>query len=121
MDINYKKKYIFDNISLIDEHNKILNFIYYYNITHSTNSNGFFVNISKLSEDLIHKLYKLIFDIIENNTDYNYKEKEDIMNYVNKSNNIIIKKIYKNIDIELSSFTLFNKELIKKSKNYNFE
>ena len=122
MDINYKKQYIFDNISLIDEHNKIFNFIYFYNITHSTNSNGFFVNISKLSEDLIHKLYKLIFDIIENNNDYNYKEKEDIMNYVNNSKNTIIKKIKrKNIDIELSTFSLLNKGLIKKSKNYNFE
>jgi len=121
-DINYKKKYIFDNISLIDEHNKIFNFIYFYKITHSTNSNGFFVNISKLSEDLINKLYKLIFDIIENNFDFNYKEKEEIMNYVNNSKKTIIKKNKcKNIDIELSNFSLFNKELIKKSKNYNFD
>ena len=61
-DLNYKKKYIFDNILLIDNHNKILNFITFYNITHSINSNGFFVNISKLSDELIHKLYKLIFN-----------------------------------------------------------
>ena len=46
-DLNDKKKYIIDNILLIDNHNKISNFVTFYNITHSINSNGFFVNISK--------------------------------------------------------------------------
>ena len=122
-DIKYKKKYIFDNISLIDNHNKIFNFITFYNITHSINSNGFFVNISKLSDDLIHKLYKLIFNIIENNMDYNYKEKEDIMKIINNSNNSFLTKNLKKekIDIELNSFNGIEKEIIKKSKNFNFD
>ena len=122
-DIKYKKKYIFDNISLIDNHNKILNFITFYNITHSINSNGFFVNISKLSDELIHKLYNLIFNILENNMDYNYKEKEDIMKIINNSNNTFItKKLKKEIfDIELNGFNGLEKDIIKKSKNYNFD
>jgi len=122
-DIKYKKKYIFDNISLIDNHNKIFNFITFYNITHSINSNGFFVNISKLSDELIHKLYNLIFNILENNMDYNYKEKEDIMKIINNSNNTFItKKLKKEIfDIELNGFNGLEKDIIKKSKNYNFD
>ena len=122
-DIKYKKKYIFDNISLIDNHNKIFNFITFYNITHSINSNGFFVNISKLSDELIHKLYNLIFNILENNMDYNYKEKEDIMKIINNSNNTFItKKLKKEIfDIELNGFNGLEKDIIKKSKNFNFD
>ena len=122
-DIKYKKKYIFDNISLIDNHNKIFNFITFYNITHSINSNGFFVNISKLSDELIHKLYILIFNILENNMDYNYKEKEDIMKIINNSNNTFItKKLKKEIfDIELNGFNGLEKDIIKKSKNFNFD
>jgi hypothetical protein len=122
-DLNDKKKYIIDNILLIDNHNKISNFVTFYNITHSINSNGFFVNISKLSDELIHKLYKLIFNIIENNMDYNYKEKADIMKIINNSNNSFLTKNLKKdkIDIELNSFNGIEKEIIKKSKNFNFE
>tara|TARA_B100000408_G_C10182776_1_gene175365 strand:+ start:245 stop:613 length:369 start_codon:yes stop_codon:yes gene_type:complete len=122
MNTNDKKKYIFDNIFLIEDHTKIYNFIFYYDIKHSINNNGCFVNISKLSDDIIDKLYDLILNTIENNLDYNYKDKQDILKSLNDSKTIIKNTIKKETyDIELNIFSNSEKTLIRKSKNYKFE
>jgi len=75
---DYKKKYIFENINMIENHNKIVNFINYYKIKHTENSNGYFINISVLDNGLIEILYKLINDS-SNNVDDLEKGKNKII------------------------------------------
>lgn len=118
-----KKKYIFENINMIENHNKIVNFINFYKIKHTENSNGYFVNISVLDDELIDILYKLIHDS-NNNVDDLEKEKNKIeeINYSDNTN-IYSKKTPKlqYNDIRLSEFNGINKEHILLSKNYKFE
>ena len=57
---------------MIENHKKILDFIFFHKIIYSENSNGFLINISKLPDKILDDLYKLVFNIIEKNCDYDY-------------------------------------------------
>ena len=117
---NYNKKYISNNISLIDNHIKIIEYVFFKNIIYSENNNGYLINISKLSDQIIDELYQIIFNIIENYIDFDYKEKEEIKGYMNICNKTNEKELSSN-DIELSLFSNEAKKIIKLSKNYKFE
>ena len=62
---------------------------FFIKLVYSENNNGFLVNISKLSDKVIIELYKVIFNIIEKNSDYDYFDKEEIKDYliIQNSNN----------------------------------
>jgi len=135
-DLNYKKLYILNNIDLIENHNKIVNFIFYYNIRHTVNSNGYFINISKIHEDFLDKLYNLVKKSNNDDDIYHYIKGENEIKYINDEiiDNTIEKtintnKIDDNIndnindinDIKINSFNGIERDLIKKSKNYKFE
>ncbi len=124
MNIDEKKKIIVDSINNIENHNKIVNFIHYYEIKHTENNNGYFVNISVISDEIIEKLYELIINLNNNLDDNLLKEKIKII----EENKIDMGKINpKNIsktennDIKLSEFSGIDKEKISLSKNYKFE
>ena len=119
--IDEKRIYISKNINLIENHKKILDFVFFYKIVYSENNNGLLVNISKLSDKVIIELYKLIFNIIEKNSDYDYFDKEEIKDYLIIQNSNNEKNDSKILDISLSDFTPKEKEIIKLSKNYKFE
>ena len=118
-----KKIYISKNVNLIENHKKILDFIFFHKIVHSENSNGFLINISKLPDKILDDLYKLVFNIIEKNCDYDYQYNEEIKDYLNTQDNFVKEeKTNKDIlDILLSEFNQKDKEIIKLSKNYKFE
>lgn len=134
-DLNYKKLYILNNIDLIENHNKIVNFIFYYNIRHTVNSNGYFINISKIQEDLLDKLYNLVKKSNDDDIYHYIKGENEIIKYINdeiidntieKTINTNTNKIDDNIndninDIKINSFNGIERDLIKKSKNYKFE
>ena len=69
-----KRQYIFDHIDYIDNHNKIINFLMFHEIKHTINNNGYFVNISKISDELIDNLYDLIIELDENINDNQEQE-----------------------------------------------
>jgi len=125
---NNKKQYILNNIDLIENHNKIVNLIFYYKIRHTVNSNGYFINISKLQEDLLDKLYNLVIKSNDNDK-YHINEENEIKKIINDDiiyntieKTMNINKIDDNInDIKINSFNEIEKELIKKSKKYKFE
>ena len=124
MNIDEKKKIIVDSINNIENHNKIVNFIHYYEIKHTENNNGYFVNISVISDEIIEKLNELIINLNNNLDDNLLKEKIKII----EENKIDMGKINpKNIsktennDIKLSEFSGIDKEKISLSKNYKFE
>lgn len=117
----YKKKYIVDNIDSINDQKKILDYIFFKEIIHSENNNGYLINISKLSLEHINNIFNIIHNTIENNNDYDNKEKEeykmifDTNNYVSNNDN------YEYKDINMKDFNENEIHLIKKSKNYKFE
>lgn len=124
MDIEEKKKIILDSINNIENHNKIVNFIHYYEIKHTENNNGYFVNISVINDEIIEKLYELIINLNNNLDDNLLKEKIKIIEEnkidIGKTNtkNISKTEIY---DIKISDFNGIDKEKILLSKNYKFE
>ena len=119
MDIDSKRKFIYENIDFINDQNEINNFIILNNIKYSENNNGLFINISILSEDIINNLFFLIENII-NNKD----EKTNITDIkLDIKKNEIINKISTNIinDILLKDFTNDQKNIIRLSKTFKFE
>jgi len=123
MNINDKRKIIFDKINEIANHNKIVNFIMYHKIIHSVNNNGYFINISILSDTLTDKLYNLVLELSENISDSVEQEIKDIVNiditdvkkYITQDTNIIIK------DIKINDFSKQDKININRSKNFKFD
>ena len=121
--INDKRKLIFDKISEIENHNKIVNFIMYHKIIHSVNNNGYFINISILSDTLIDQLYNLVLELSEGISDSVEQEIkvsvnidiDDVKKYITKDTNIIIK------DIKINDFSKQDKININRSKNFNFD
>ena len=120
---NDKRNIIFDKINEISNHNKIVNFIMYHKIIHSVNNNGYFINISILSDTLIDQLYNLVLELSENISDSVEQEIKDIVNidiadvkkYITQDNNISIK------DIKINDFSKQDKININRSKNFNFD
>ena len=121
--IDDKRKIIFDKIIEISNHNKIVNFIMYHKITHSSNNNGYFINISILSDTLTEKLYNLVLELsanISNSVEQEIKELvnidiADAKKYNTQNTNIIIK------DIKINDFSKQDKININRSKNFNFD
>ena len=126
MNINDKRKIIFDKINEIANHNKIVNFIMYHKIIHSVNNNGYFINISILSDTLTDKLYNLVLELSENISDSVEQEIKDIVNiditdvkkYITQDTNISIKGIK---DIKINDFSKQDKININRSKNFKFD
>ena len=119
--INEKKIYISLKIEIIENHKKILDFIFFNKVIYSENSNSFLINISKLSDKIIDNLYQLVFNIIEKNNEYDYLDTEEIKEYLNIQENNIGIKTENIFDVYLNDFNNKEKELIKLSKNYKFE
>lgn len=119
--IDEKRIYISKNINLIENHKKIIDFVFFYEIVYSENNNGLLINISKLNDKIINELYKVIFNIIEKNSDYDYFDKEEIKDYLTIQESNKVGKEIKYSDILLNDFTPKEKEIIKLSKNYKFE
>jgi len=120
LNINDKRKIIFDKINDIENHNKIVNFIMFHEIKHTVNNNGYFINISKLSDELIDKLYNLVIDLNDNITDNIDQEIKEIIE-TNENSKNTINKIVTVKDIKLNEFSQNDKILINKSKTYKFE
>tara|TARA_B100000902_G_scaffold351767_1_gene361960 strand:+ start:42 stop:383 length:342 start_codon:yes stop_codon:yes gene_type:complete len=91
----------------------IISFIEKYNIIYSTNQNGIFINLSKLDEFIVDKLYEYINNYVEvfsnNILNTNYHEKYNIKSIKKKKAEIIKYKINNNL-------TKVEKDIIKMSK-----
>jgi len=110
--------FIYNNINNINNHNDIIKYIKYNNIKYTSNNNGFFINISCLSQENIDNIYNIINYSINNITDdSNYI---DLRNKIISENFINNKKNTKVINnISLSEFTDHQQEIIKHSKLFN--
>jgi len=79
MNLENKKRYIYDNIGKLKNHSIFVDIIHERNISYSMNENGFFINLMILDESEIDIFYKIISDSIyyKNNKLESYIQEED--------------------------------------------
>ena len=116
-----KRKYIYKVIpDIFKNHEVIINFLKINNIPQTENANGIFVNLAVLSDDIIHKLYELIGQILYYKTDETYNDYN--IQYQDISSSTSSKPLqkeynYKKIQIR----KVLNKDIIMLSKMYKIE
>lgn len=118
-DIEYKKKYIFENIEKIENHSNYLDIIKYYNCPYTKNSNGIFLNLNTIDHTVICDLfYKLKNELEDNTINETIIEKKIIEEEINNLFEVKVVKpeTYDIIKIEL--FSNYEKEIIELSKKY---
>ena len=115
MNIDDKKLFIYKNIDKISNHNEIIYYIQQNDIKFTTNSNGFFVNISCMNDDNINNIYNILSYYINNinENDIFEDKREKLLESLSK--NLKDKNIY---NIPLSEFSDFEQGIIKHSKQF---
>ena len=124
VDIQFIKKQIYTSITNIKNHDIIINYIKMYNIAYTSNSNGIFINLDVLDEDIIIKLHDLIEkihkgkkDIIDERIQYLETMKPLENKNINQKPMKTDKKKYKRLQIKKE----IDKQIINYSKMYTIE
>tara|TARA_Y100000389_G_scaffold154091_1_gene154541 strand:+ start:596 stop:1003 length:408 start_codon:yes stop_codon:yes gene_type:complete len=60
INISYMKKYIFDEISSLHDHQKIIHLLDIYKVKYTNNKNGIYYNLSTSSDEIIKNIYILL-------------------------------------------------------------
>jgi len=107
LDLQSRKKYIFNKIYLLKDHTVILDYFNKNNLNHTINNNGIFINLTTLDEDTINFIYLFLCNDITSIPDN--KSIIHASEYKNK------KKIVIN-DILITIFPLNEQEIIRYSK-----
>lgn len=58
--ISYMKKYIFDEISSLHDHQKIIHLLDIYKVKYTNNKNGIYYNLSTSNDEIIKNIYMLL-------------------------------------------------------------
>tara|TARA_B100000161_G_C33286255_1_gene296542 strand:- start:75 stop:431 length:357 start_codon:yes stop_codon:yes gene_type:complete len=114
---NNKLLYIYNNINDIKNHNDIIKYIKYKNIKYTLNNNGFFVNISCLSDEHVTNIYNIIrycINNMDNDNTYIDKRKQLILDNINNNNK---SNVVNNI-ISLNEFSEEQQQIINHSKQF---
>lgn len=116
-----KKKYIFENIDKIKNHKNYLDIVEFHNCQHTKNSNGIFLNLHTLDDEVIDKIYyKLKNEIEDEALTENIIEKklieEEIEELLRESKTLVVEENYDIIKID--DFKEAEKEIIELSKKY---
>ena len=111
-----KRIYIYDNIYKINDHKNLISIITSQDCKYTENSNGMFINLNTLNEDIIDNIYFLVYN--ETNSDieehvYDIVEPENI----EKKEPVKLSKPKKEC-LMLDSFNEYDKEIIINSKIY---
>lgn len=107
LDLQSRKKYIFNKIYLLKDHTVILDYFNKNNLNHTINNNGIFINLTTLEEDTINFIYLFLCNDITSIPD-----NKSIINageYKNKKKKVIN-------DILITIFPLNEQEIIRYSK-----
>ena len=116
-----KKKYIFENIEKIKNHKNYLDIVEFHNCQHTKNSNGIFLNLHTLDEEVIDKIYyKLRNEIEDEGLTENIIEKkiieEEIEELLRESKSLVVDVKYDIIKID--DFKEDEREIIDLTKKY---
>lgn len=102
MNLENKKRYIYDNIGKLKNHSIFVDIIHEKNISYSMNENGFFINLMILDESEIDIFYKIISDSI-------YYKNNKLESYIQEEENSLINTSDKT-DKEHTCKMFFNKK-----------
>ena len=108
MDIDKKRKYILSISSSIIYTAEIRNLIDKNSVKITENSNGIFINLSLLNDDIIDEFYSIIIKQKEKNNNYQIIEEENIK--------IISKKITKKVEnkkFKIIKLTRLQRQILK--------
>lgn len=116
-----KKKYIFENIDKIKNHKNYLDIVEFHNCQHTKNSNGIFLNLHTLDDEVIDKIYyKLKNEIEDEALTENIIEKkiieEEIEELLRESKSLVVEENYDVIKVD--DFKEEEREIIELSKKY---
>lgn len=116
-----KKKYIYENIDKIKNHNNFLDIIKFHDCPFTKNSNGVFLNLNSLNDDVINEFYYKLKNELEDNTiNETINEKKIIEEEINSLLEVKNKELKKDIYtiIDLSLFSESEQDIINLSKKY---
>lgn len=121
MNTNYKRIYIYENIHKLNDHKHLLSIVKSSDCKYTENSNGIFLNLNTITDEIIDNIYFLVYSDI--NTDINphlYQEEVEIENIEGKEKGKEIISKVKEIkfinDYKIDGFSEIEKEIINKSK-----
>ena len=121
MEIN-KRHFIYMNITQIDSHNKIIDFLKDTNTKYTENKNGIFLNLNTIEDNKIDHIYLIVNEIMLNIYEGGDLDPKDECEY--EMNEIVLQKeekkddLINHNDIFLSSFSKKDQEIIQYSKLY---
>ena len=120
MECKQKRNYIYENIHKINTHNQIIELMDLNNCKYTHNNNGIFVNLNTLDEEIIDKMYLILYNLIDNKESIltSFQEKEETLKEVltEIQEKIAEPKIKR--DIYLEDFSEEEQTIICQSKKY---
>jgi hypothetical protein len=111
-----KKQYIYQNIDTIKNHSLFIKILETNEIKYTKNTNGIFLNLNSLEDDIINDFYNIIFYKNDNKIECDYLDKE-MNEHFEKIDQINKDKIEKN-KIEKIENTIINNDKYL-LKNFN--
>ena len=118
------KQYIYEEISQLKDHSKIVNLLQSNNIKYTDNNNGIYFNLSTSSDDIIEKIYTLLSNELLNMI--LTQEKDDTLKIMKEKVNSSKQKItpsqtstiQEKEPLTLLQFTQRERDIIAYSKQY---
>ena len=118
------KQYIYEEISQLKDHSKIVNLLQSNNIKYTDNNNGIYFNLSTSSDDIIEKIYTLLSNELLNMI--LTQEKDDTLKIMKEEVNSSKKKItspqtptiQEKEPLTLLQFSQRERDIIAYSKQY---
>jgi len=111
-----KRIYIYENIYKINDHKNLIDLINSFKCKYTENSNGLFINLNTLEDNIIDNMYFLVHNEINSEIEehtYDIVTPEDIQQPEKVKTVDVVNK-----DFFLDGFTEEDKEIIIKSKIY---
>ena len=118
------KQYIYQEISQLKDHSKIVNLLQSNNIKYTDNNNGIYFNLSTSSDDIIEKIYTLLSNELLNMILTQEKDdtlkimKEKVNSSTNKITSSQTHPIQEKEPLTLLQFTHRERDIINFSKQY---
>jgi len=118
------KKYIYEEISQLKDHSKIVNLLQSNNIKYTDNNNGIYFNLSTSSDDIIEKIYTLLSNellnmILSQKKDDTLKIMKEKVNSTKQTKKYTpIPSMKEKEPLTLSQFTQRERDIISYSKQY---
>ena len=121
--ISNMKKYIFDEISSLPDHQKIIHLLDIHKVKYTNNKNGIYFNLSTSSDEIIKYIYMLLSNEKKNITISNEKDmKLQVMKQTiekkHKKPCSKTKDIQQKLPLTLDMFTNEEQNIINVSKKY---